>query len=93
MGVGRNSDGHAPGHTPVYVVHNPFQVARPDVRCSFDDDQEIAEATRHAFVERYADRDILILGTHFPVQSVGRIVTVDGDRRFIPTSPRELIIG
>jgi hypothetical protein len=38
----------------------------------------MASATRRAFFERVADRDVLVLGTHFPAPTAGHIGR-DGD--------------
>ncbi len=47
-------------------------------------DQKVGLATRQAFINNHADRDVLILGTHFPTLAVGHIVR-DGERwRFTP---------
>ncbi len=83
--------GHTPGHVSVQIVsrgeeavitgdlmHHPVQCARPDWGSSADVDPERALATRRAFLERYADRPVLVLGTHFATPSAGHIVR-DGD--------------
>ena len=79
--------GHTPGHVSVHIasrgeeavitgdlMHHPIQCARPDWESSADADPERARTTRHAFLERYADRPVLILGTHFAGPTAGRIV-------------------
>jgi len=60
------------------LIHHPCQLARPDWSSPFDFDKAQALATRRAFVERYADAPVLVIGTHFATPAAGRIVR-DGD--------------
>jgi glyoxylase-like metal-dependent hydrolase (beta-lactamase superfamily II) len=79
--------GHTPGHVSVRIssrgedavitgdmMHHPCQIARPEWASPFDFDQPQARATRRAFLERYADRPVLVIGTHFATPTAGRIV-------------------
>jgi glyoxylase-like metal-dependent hydrolase (beta-lactamase superfamily II) len=79
--------GHTPGHHSVRIssrgeeavitgdlMHHPVQMAHPEWGSNFDSDFEQAIATRRAFLERYGDKPILVLGTHFAAPSAGRIV-------------------
>jgi glyoxylase-like metal-dependent hydrolase (beta-lactamase superfamily II) len=79
--------GHTPGHHSVRIssrgdeavitgdlMHHPAQMAHPEWGSNFDSDFEQAIATRRAFLERYGDKPILVLGTHFAAPSAGRIV-------------------
>jgi glyoxylase-like metal-dependent hydrolase (beta-lactamase superfamily II) len=83
--------GHTPGHHSVRIssrgqeavitgdlMHHPIQMAHPEWGSHFDSDFNEANATRRAFLERYGDQPILVLGTHFATPSAGRIVR-DGD--------------
>ncbi len=83
--------GHTPGHVSVHIVsqeaeavitgdmlHHPVQCANPGWKDVFDVDDAQAHQTRSSFLERFADRPVLILGTHFPAPTAGRIVR-DGD--------------
>lgn len=83
--------GHTPGHVSVRIssrgedavitgdlMHHPCQLAHPDWASSFDSDPDQARVTRRAFLERYADRPVLVIGTHFAGLSAGRIAR-DGD--------------
>jgi glyoxylase-like metal-dependent hydrolase (beta-lactamase superfamily II) len=83
--------GHTPGHVSVHIrsrgeeavitgdlMHHPCQIARPDWSTAFDTDAEQALRTREAFLERYADRPVLVLGTHFADPVGGRLVR-DGE--------------
>jgi glyoxylase-like metal-dependent hydrolase (beta-lactamase superfamily II) len=79
--------GHTPGHVAVRIssrgeqavitgdlMHHPCQMARPEWSSAFDFDQEQARVTRRAFLERYADGPVLVIGTHFATPTAGRIV-------------------
>ncbi len=79
--------GHSPGHVSVRIssrgedavitgdlMHHPVQCAEPDWACNFDSDPDQARRTRRSFLERYGDRPVLVLGTHFAAPTAGRIV-------------------
>jgi glyoxylase-like metal-dependent hydrolase (beta-lactamase superfamily II) len=83
--------GHTPGHVSVRIssrgeeavitgdlMHHPSQLARPGWASNFDFDPEAARATRRSFLARYADRPVLVIGTHFATPTAGRVVR-DGD--------------
>ena len=83
--------GHTPGHVSVHItsrgeeavitgdmIHHPCQIAHPGWSSSADFDQFKSAATRTRFLERYADRPVLIIGTHFAAPTAGHIVR-DGD--------------
>lgn len=93
--------GHTPGQVAVVVesgperavitgdlVHHPVQFAAPEVPSAADEDTVQATATRRAFVRRYADTGTLVIGTHFPDPTAGRLVTSpeDGGVRFVVES-------
>ena len=86
-----STPGHTPGHVSVHVtsrgaeavitgdlMHHPAQCAHPEWRAGVDIDGALAEQTRRDFLARYADRPVLVIGTHFATPSAGRIVR-DGD--------------
>ncbi|MCF2529050.1 MBL fold metallo-hydrolase [Yinghuangia soli] len=88
--------GHTPGQVAVVVesqgeravvtgdlVHHPVQFAAPEVPSPADVDIAQATATRRAFVDRYADTGTLVLGTHFPDPTGGRLVREGGEVRFV----------
>jgi glyoxylase-like metal-dependent hydrolase (beta-lactamase superfamily II) len=88
--------GHSPGHVSVRIssrgadavitgdlIHHPCQLARPDALCDFDEDNAAANATRARFLAQYADRDVLVIGTHFPGPTAGRIVREGGAYRLV----------
>jgi glyoxylase-like metal-dependent hydrolase (beta-lactamase superfamily II) len=79
--------GHTPGHVSVRLrggdaeavitgdlMHHPIQMAEPDWCSHFDVDPDQARKTRRGFCERYADRPVMVLGTHFHHPTAGRIV-------------------
>lgn len=72
------SHGHTPGHVAVLIesggesavitgdlMHTPCQIGHPDWSSLYDTDQDAAAATRRAFLDRFADTDTLVIGTHF----------------------------
>ena len=83
--------GHTPGHVSVRIrsageeavitgdmTHHPCQMAYPEWAALVDVDAAQSTATRRAFYERYANRPILIIGTHFATPTAGKIVR-DGE--------------
>lgn len=83
--------GHTPGHVSVHIasrgeeaiitgdfVHHPVQCAHPEWSSSFDHDAAQGIETRRKFFTEYADRPVLIIGTHFAGVTAGKIVP-DGD--------------
>ena len=79
--------GHTPGHVSVHIrskgeeavitgdmMHHPIQLAAPDIHGNFDMEKELGAKTRRAFIERYADKKVLIIGSHFCHPSSGWIV-------------------
>ncbi len=83
--------GHTPGHVSVHIasngeeavitgdmIHHPCQIKYPQWSSTADHDADMAAHTRDAFVHRYADRPVLIIGTHFAGPTAGKIVA-DGD--------------
>jgi glyoxylase-like metal-dependent hydrolase (beta-lactamase superfamily II) len=82
--------GHTPGHVSVRIssqaqealitgdfIHHPVQMTRTDWCSSADYDQSWARETREAMLDRYADRDVLIIGTHFATPTAGYIRRLD----------------
>ena len=83
--------GHTPGHVSVHIasrgeeavitgdmIHHPCQIAHAQWSSTADWDQQMSADTRGEFLARYADRPVLIIGTHFAAPTAGHIVT-DGD--------------
>jgi glyoxylase-like metal-dependent hydrolase (beta-lactamase superfamily II) len=88
--------GHSPGHMSVRiwsggatavitgdVMHHPSQMARPEWGASFDVDSAHAEKTRREFLEEFADRDVLVIGTHFAQPTAGRVVRDGASYKFV----------
>ncbi|MBX9647039.1 MAG: MBL fold metallo-hydrolase [Xanthobacteraceae bacterium] len=85
------SPGHTVGHVCVMLeslgyaamitgdwLHHPAQVARPHWGCQYDADQAQSHSTRKQMLELLVDKPTLMIGTHFPTPSGGRVVR-DGD--------------
>jgi len=77
---------HTPGHVSIRIssrgedavitgdlMHHPCQFKRLEWASSFDADQAAAIATRKAFLERYADQPVPVIGTHFALPTAGKI--------------------
>jgi glyoxylase-like metal-dependent hydrolase (beta-lactamase superfamily II) len=88
--------GHTPGHVSLRLssggqeavitgdlMHHPIQCAEPRWNSFACVEADEARATRRAFLERYADRDVHVLGTHFAAPTAGRIVRHEGRWRFL----------
>ncbi|MEV8562517.1 MBL fold metallo-hydrolase [Streptomyces sp. NPDC051917] len=83
--------GHTPGHASVAItsrgetglitgdfIHHPCQLARPEWSASVDFDKEESTATRRRVLADLADSSALLIGTHFPSPSAGRVVRDGG---------------
>jgi glyoxylase-like metal-dependent hydrolase (beta-lactamase superfamily II) len=92
--------GHTPGHVSVRIrsegaeavitgdlMHHPIQCCDPNVRSRFDSDAAQALATRMRFLREQADRDVVVLGTHFAEPTAGRIVSAGAAWRFAVAAP------
>lgn len=79
--------GHTVGHVSVHIrsrgeeaiitgdmTHHPCQFTNPDWSSRVDADRAQSSRTRHDFYARYADRPVLIIGTHFTTPTAGHIV-------------------
>jgi glyoxylase-like metal-dependent hydrolase (beta-lactamase superfamily II) len=86
--------GHTPGHVSVVIesrgeravitgdlFHHPCQFARPTWVDSADVDTQHAARTRAEFMQRFSE-GTLVLGTHFPSPTGGRIVKDGSAYRF-----------
>ncbi|MFF3646531.1 MBL fold metallo-hydrolase [Streptomyces sp. NPDC002564] len=89
--------GHTPGHLAVHLgdrggdalitgdcVHHPVQFADPGIGSCVDTDPALAEATRRRLLPRLAAAGTLVLGTHFPPPTAGRVVAHAGGHRLVP---------
>jgi glyoxylase-like metal-dependent hydrolase (beta-lactamase superfamily II) len=83
--------GHTPGHVSVTIeqggaralitgdaLHSPVQVPRPGLNFAFDADKPRAAASRRLLLEHASERGERVIGSHFPLPSLGR-VTTQGD--------------
>ena len=83
-----STPGHTPGHVSVLIesagdralitgdcFHHPVQLSRPDWCSSADSDQVQGEVTRRSLLQGLSgdDADILVIGTHFPTPTAGRV--------------------
>ena len=88
-----------PGHTPAHVsvvvrsnkeqavitgdvFHHPCQIARPNWM-SFDTDKEQALNSRYAFLERFADTNTLVVGSHFASPAAGFLQRDNGSFKLV----------
>jgi glyoxylase-like metal-dependent hydrolase (beta-lactamase superfamily II) len=87
--------GHSPGHVSVRIssrgedavitgdlLHHPVQFVAPHWAADADVDAALAEVTRTAFRDRYADSGVRIFGTHFGGPSAGHLRRSGGSFRF-----------
>jgi glyoxylase-like metal-dependent hydrolase (beta-lactamase superfamily II) len=88
--------GHTPGHVSIHIrsegqealitgdsIHHPCQIEHLDWASSADFDQTASTATRAELMEKYANRDILIIGTHFATPTAGHLKTkADGSKGY-----------
>jgi len=63
-------------------MHTALQCAEPELSSCFCVDPGLSARTRRGFLERYADRPVLVMPTHFPAPSVGRIAPEGRGFRF-----------
>jgi glyoxylase-like metal-dependent hydrolase (beta-lactamase superfamily II) len=80
------TSGHTPGHVSVLIesqgasalitgdtMHHPCQIGEPCWSTSFDSDKSAATSMRQELLERFADSEVLIIGTHFASPTAGHI--------------------
>lgn len=79
--------GHTSGHVSVLIashgssavitgdmIHHPLQCAEPQLFTRFCEDPERSVETRQRFLQRCCGTDTLVIGSHFPAWTAGRIV-------------------
>ena len=84
--------GHTPGHVSIHIasngeeavitgdmIHHPWQILHTDWSSTADHDGDLSARTRDGFIQRYADRPVLIIGTHFAAPTAGQIGS-DGEK-------------
>ena len=87
--------GHTVGHVAVEMnsngqlaamsgdlMHSPLQCIYTSLCPTVDLDQKQAGETRRRFLEEHVDRDKLVMTAHFPLPSVGRVVSAGDAFRF-----------
>jgi glyoxylase-like metal-dependent hydrolase (beta-lactamase superfamily II) len=88
--------GHTPGHVSIHIqsegeealitgdcIHHPCQIEHLDWASSADFDQAASTTTRVELMEKYVNRDILIIGTHFATPTAGHLKAKDnGDEGY-----------
>jgi len=88
--------GHTPGHVSVRIhskgqealitgdfSHHPCQLAQPEWATGYDDDRAAATHTRWRVFGEVADRDVLLIGTHYATPSAGKVVSDNGAFRLV----------
>ena len=78
--------GHTPGHVSVHIssqghealitgdcIHHPCQMARTDWCSSADFDRDEGRRTRESLLAKYADTNVLVIGTHFATPTAGHV--------------------
>ncbi len=81
------TDGHSPGHVSVEIssggerafitgdlMHHPCQLTNPQWPVVVDYNVEAGIETRKVFCEDMADKDILVIGTHWPTPTAGHVI-------------------
>ncbi|MBL4740903.1 MAG: MBL fold metallo-hydrolase [Sneathiella sp.] len=90
-----STPGHTPGHVSVRIsskgeealitgdtIHHPCQIAKTHWSCSADHNKDAAQDTRVQLLDDLADKDILVIGTHFATPTAGHILKEpNGDYR------------
>jgi len=79
--------GHTPDHVSVHIasqgeqavitgdlMHHPIQLAMPAHPATFDMDKAAGAQTRVAFVKRFQEKPVLVIGSHFADPGAGFIV-------------------
>ncbi|WP_371502465.1 MBL fold metallo-hydrolase [Kitasatospora sp. NBC_00374] len=92
--------GHTPGHTAVQLtgrggaalitgdcIHHPVQLAHPAISSCVDIDPAQSEASRRRLLGSIAGTETLVLGTHFPAPTAGRVVADGAAYRLLPAPP------
>ena len=91
-----STPGHTPGQVSVRIVsrgaealitgdmvRRPSQIGRPEWSCYVDTDPAQSEATRRAVFAELARGETLVIGTHFPTPTSGRIISDGASYRFV----------
>jgi glyoxylase-like metal-dependent hydrolase (beta-lactamase superfamily II) len=89
--------GHTPGQVAVELqgterpalitgdsIHHPVQLSHPHLTSCVDVDRRQAVRTRERLLAGVADTNTLLLGTHFPQPTAGRVLSRHGRYRLLP---------
>lgn len=68
-------------------LHHPVQLSRPDIGSCVDTDPAQAADTRRTLLASLAGTDTLLLGSHFPPPTAGRVRSEGGAYRLSPVEP------
>lgn len=67
------------------IMHHPVQVAEPDWAAEYlDVDPAMVRETRRSFLQKYADSEVVAIGSHFAHPSGGHIRMERDSLRFFP---------
>ncbi len=66
--------------------HYVFSLGHPDSKVGFDDDKEMAIATRNRVLASAAESGVLVLGHHMPFPSVGFVERASESYRWVPAT-------
>ncbi|GGM14759.1 MBL fold metallo-hydrolase [Streptomyces fumigatiscleroticus] len=69
-------------------VHHPVQFAHPAIGSCVDIDPRLAATTRRSLLASLAGTGTLLMGTHFPAPTAGRVIAHGDAYRLIPVGPR-----
>lgn len=66
------------------IFHSPLQILRPDINTVIDIEQDVARATRAAFLDHVADTGTLVMPCHFGAPHAVHIVKEGVGYGFVP---------
>ena len=91
------SPGHTPGHVSIRagdgsdagiflgdVIHNPVQIADPDLNSAYCEIPLLARQSRRQLLEGAVESNALLVPGHFVAPHVGRVVRNGSSYRFVP---------
>jgi glyoxylase-like metal-dependent hydrolase (beta-lactamase superfamily II) len=89
--------GHTPGHVSIQaadagetglflgdVIHNPVQIADPDLNSAYCEMPQLARQSRRRVLEGAAESNTLLVPGHFVAPHVGRVRREGSGFRFVP---------
>jgi glyoxylase-like metal-dependent hydrolase (beta-lactamase superfamily II) len=77
----------APGEIGLFVgdaIHNPIQIAEPQISTAFCSDKALAAETRRRILEEAAEHGHLLVPTHFDPPYIGHVKRNGSGFRFLP---------